>query len=86
MGATIKVVNTSRIDESIEMLQQYLDVAEIAPLLEVLRAKAAEPDDEAWLGRLAEVVDGLGGLQGAVLTYAPYIGILLAGVQFADDD
>ncbi len=86
MGATIKVVNTSRIDESIEMLQQYLDVEELAPLLEVLRAKAAEPDDEAWLGRLAEVVDGLGGLQGAVLTYAPYVGILLAGVQFDDGD
>jgi hypothetical protein len=38
------------------------------------------------LGRLADVFDGLGLLQGAVLTYAPYISIVLAGRQLDDMD
>ena len=50
---------------------------EIAPLLAVLKALKADPENTAHRSRLAEEFDALGPGQGAVLTYAPYIGILL---------
>lgn len=36
--------------------------------------------------QLSRTFNELGIMQGAVLTYAPYIGILLADDQFTDDD
>jgi hypothetical protein len=77
-------VEASQIDESISMLEQYLDADELAPLLSVLRELAKNPDDGALLTRLSEVVDNLGMLQGAVLTYAPIIAGFLSDDPFSD--
>ncbi len=68
------------------MLKQYLAEDDIAPLIDVLESLAADPRNEALLGRLSDVFDGLGHLQGAVLTYAPYISIVLAGDLFDNMD
>lgn len=68
------------------MLKQYLAEEDIAALIEVLEALAADPRNEALLGQLSDVFDGLGSLQGAVLTYAPYVSIVLAGNLFDDMD
>jgi len=75
-----------QIEISIMMLKQYLADDDIAPLVKVLESLAADPRNEALLGRLSDLFDGLGPLQGAVLTYAPYISIVLAGRQFDDTD
>jgi hypothetical protein len=84
MTGSARPVDPSSIEESIAMLEHYLDPAEIAPLIDVLRELAGSPQDAAVMGRLAEVFDGLGILQGAVLTYAPTVAGLLSDDPFAD--
>lgn len=83
MTETDHSVTASAIDESISMLERYLDAEELAPLLRVLRELSKNPDDDALLASLAEVVDGLGMMQGAVLTYAPIIAGLLSDDPFS---
>ena len=84
MTETDHSFNASRIDESISMLEQYVDAEELAPLLSVLRELAKNPDDGALLDRVSEVFDNLGMLQGAVLTYAPIIAGFLSDDPFSD--
>lgn len=72
-------INATRIAESIELLRQYFDEDDIAPLLAVLEKMIEDPQDAALLEQLAETFNGLGFTQGAVLTYAPYIAVILSG-------
>ena len=78
----VKPVSVESIDSSIQMLEQYLDAEEIRPLLTALEALKAEPENESLFAQLVTAFDDLGPRQGAVLTYAPYIGILLSDDPF----
>lgn len=73
-----KPINVESIDNTIEMLGQYLDADEIKPLLNALEALKANPENESSYRQLLEAFDELGPRQGAVLTYAPYIGVLMS--------
>lgn len=73
-----KPVDAERIDDAMRMLREYLDGDEIESLLAALEALKAEPQSEASMARLVHAFDDLGPRQGAALTYAPYIGILLS--------
>lgn len=75
-GADVDVV---RLDESLEMLQKFVDPAEIENLLTALLALKANPNDVGCLGDVADSFNALGFVQGQVLTYAPYINYLLSG-------
>lgn len=86
MSSPSPLVDLYRVETSITMLKQYLAEEDIAPLIVVLESIAADPRNEALLGQLSDVFDGLGLLQGAVLTYAPYISIVLAGDLFDELD
>lgn len=77
-----KNVDVDRIDSAIRMLGQYLESEDIGPVVAALEALRSQPNDAAHLARLAAAFDGLGPRQGAVLTYAPYIGILLSDHPF----
>ena len=59
-----------------------MDAEEINPLLSALEAIKEEPENESNLGLLVEAFDNLGPLQGAVLTYAPYVNFLLTDDSF----
>ena len=78
----VNPVSAARVDEAIQMLERHLDVEEIKPLLTVLEALKAEPENESNFGQLVKAFDDLGSRQGAVLTYAPYISILLSDDPF----
>ncbi|HYQ70990.1 MAG TPA: hypothetical protein VET88_03560 [Gammaproteobacteria bacterium] len=86
MSSPSPLVDLYRVETSITMLKQYLAEEDITPLIVVLESIAADPRNEALLGQLSDVFDGLGLLQGAVLTYAPYISIVLAGDLFDEMD
>jgi len=86
MSSPSPLVDLHRIETSIRMLQQYLAEDDIAPLVDVLESLAADPRNKALHARLADVFEGLGPLQGAVLTYAPYLSIALAGDLFDNQD
>jgi hypothetical protein len=81
---TGKPVSVENVDIAIQMLNQYLDAEEIKPLLTALEALKKEPENESCFGQLVAAFDNLGPRQGAVLTYAPYVNILLADTPMDD--
>ena len=81
-GKKVKPVSVANIDIAIQMLQRCLDAEEIKPLLIALEALKAEPENESYFGQLVKAFDDLGPRQGAVLTYAPYVSILLSDDPF----
>jgi len=81
-GKNAKPVSAARVDEAIQMLERHLDDEEIKPLLTALEALKSEPDNESYFGQLVKAFDDLGPRQGAVLTYAPYVSILLSDDPF----
>jgi len=84
MPRTHRTISANSIEESIRLLKQYVGGGEIAPLLEVLEALKLSPQDEALVERLFESFHALGITQGAVLTYAPYIGLVMSDDPFED--
>ena len=81
-----RLIDAERIETSIIMLKRYVEEDDIAPLIDVLESIKAAPRDEALLDQLADVFDGLGLLQGVVLTYAPYLSTLLSKGLFDEND
>ncbi|MGD2116824.1 MAG: hypothetical protein PVG66_00550 [Chromatiales bacterium] len=78
-----KPVRVGDVEDSIRMLSEYIGTDEIRPLLAALEGLQADPQSDAQLSRVASEFEALGPNQGAVLTYAPYIGILLADDPFS---
>jgi hypothetical protein len=78
----VKPVSVENIDNAILMLERYLDAEEIKPFLTALETLKAEPENESYFGQLLTAFDDLGPRQGAVLTYAPYVSILLSDDPF----
>lgn len=77
-----KPVSAASIESSIEMLREHLDSTEIEPLLAALEALQAEPENNSCFDQLVYAFDDLGSRQGAVLTYAPYVSVLLSDDPF----
>jgi hypothetical protein len=78
----VKPVRVADIDVAIQMLERHMDAEEIKPLLTALEALKAEPENESCFAQLVKAFDDLGPRQGAVLTYAPYVSILLSDDPF----
>lgn len=72
-----KKIDTARVDEAVQMLKMHLDFEDTTPLLAALGALKSEPENETRLLDVINAFNDLGAQQGAVLTYAPYVGILL---------
>jgi hypothetical protein len=73
-----KPVSVEGIDTAIRMLELYLDAGQVSSLLRALEALKQDPGNESCVEQLATAFEELGPRQGAVLTYAPYVGILLS--------
>ncbi len=71
-------VEVGKVESAIQMLEQYLNADDIKPVLSALQALAEEPSNRSCLDQLIKAFDTLGPLQGAVLTYAPYVSLLLS--------
>ncbi len=81
-GKDVKSISAARIEEAVQMLEHHLDVGEIKPLLTALQALKEDPRNESCFDQLVKAFDDLGPRQGAVLTYAPYVSILLSDDPF----
>ena len=79
---TGKPVSVANVDSAIQMLKQHLDDAEIEPLLTALETLKENPENKSCFDQLVKAFDDLGPRQGAVLTYAPYVSILLSDDPF----
>jgi len=71
-------VNPARLADDITMLKTYLDEGDIKPLLDALETLKAKPDNEAAYQKMLDAFNALGITQGAVLTYATYLKVLLS--------
>jgi len=80
-----KKIDLSMIDEAIQMLETHLAPESIQPLISALKALKAEPQNESLLLQVVDAFNQLGPLQGAVLTYAPYMNALMSDDPFGDD-
>jgi len=77
-----KKVSVEGVENAISMLHTYVDNEEIQSLISALESLKQAPDDHAKLVDVASVFNELGPSQGAVLTYAPYITIMLSDDPF----
>lgn len=71
-------VNPERVEEDITMLKTYLNEDDIRSLIDSLEALKAEPENQAAFQKVVDIYNGLGFNQGAVLTYAPYLKVLVS--------
>ena len=81
-GINVKPISAARIDEAIQMLGLHLDAEEIKPMITSLEALKENPGNESSFDQLVKAFDDLGPRQGAVLTYAPYVSVLLSDDPF----
>lgn len=77
-----KPLDAARIDEAIRMLKTYLPDESIMPLLLALDALKADPANQTGRLAVANTFNQLDSAQGAVLTYAPYLSVILADEAF----
>jgi hypothetical protein len=77
-------IDAMRIDETIQLLERYMDNEEIKPLLAALQALKTDPQNDSYFAQMENAFNDLGITQGAVLTYAPYLSILLADDPFGN--
>ena len=73
-----KTLTPENIESAIGMLKHQLDTEEIAGFLSALETLQADPMSDDCMSRVVEEFQGLGSLQGAVLSYAPYIIAILS--------
>ena len=86
MTNTTPSIDVEKVKTSIRMLKTYLDEAEIGPLLSLLEELQQHPEDDSILVRISALFAELGMTQGAVLTYAPYLNVILLDDPFANVD
>ena len=80
-GQPVKVED---IDIALRMLKTYLDTQDIDPLLTALETLKTDTQNEAYQAQVINTFNDLGNLQGAVLTYAPYLNIFVSDDPFGD--
>ena len=86
MGGLHRDIDAADIRESVGLLRRYLDEEQIAPVICALEALEKRPEDPVLLGALSQAMDTIGAMQGAVLTYAPYLLVILSDDPFGDAD
>tara|TARA_R110002096_G_scaffold209855_12_gene397076 strand:+ start:834 stop:1469 length:636 start_codon:yes stop_codon:yes gene_type:complete len=79
-----KKVDVASIKHSIDMLQTYVHNEDIKPFIFALESLQQAPQDHSKLIEVATAFDKLESSQGAVLTYAPYIILMLSDDPFGD--
>ncbi len=80
-----KNINVEKIDEAVRMLTQHLESEQIQPLIQALEALKGEPESSTRLKQVLHAFNETGSNQGAVLTYAPYVSILLYDDPLGDN-
>lgn len=80
----LQSIKAADIDIALQMLRKYLDTQDIAPLLSSLETLKTDPRNETHQEQVMTAFNELGSLQGAALTYAPYLNIFVSDDPFDD--
>ncbi len=82
MAKMVKDIDPAILATSIELLREYVKDPSIEPLISALDALKNDPTNELLFAEFADAFEALGIVQGAILTYAPYISSLLSNDLF----
>ena len=80
----LQSIQVADIDIALHMLKKYLTTPDIDPLLAALETLKTDPQNEAYQEQVITAFDELKHLQGAALTYAPYLNIFVSDDPFGD--
>jgi len=80
----VQSIKVEDVDLAMQMLQSYLDSQGIKSLLSALETLKTAPGNEVYQQEVIKVFNDLGVLQGAALTYAPYLNIFVSDDPFGD--
>jgi len=75
-------IDAEKIKTAIRLLTEYVKDPEIAPLVTVLENLKNDTLNQSLLEQLFKEFNELGIIRGAVLTYAPYVNIMLSDEPF----
>jgi len=75
-------IDPEKIDTSIEQIKKYIRDDKVQPVIVALEALKQDPSNEALLNQLTDTLNNIGIMLGAVLTYAPYVGLLMSDDPF----
>lgn len=84
MTTTVRQIDYNEIKQSIKMIKKDITDCDIEPLISVLEQFNQESDDKALLVKLRAVLNTMGVIKGAVLTYAPYLIVVLSDDAFEE--
>jgi len=80
----LQSIQVADIDIALQMLKRYLNAQDINPILSALETLRTDPQNEAHQEQVISAFNELGPLQGAALTYAPYLSIFVSDDPFGD--
>lgn len=80
----LQSIQLADIDIALQMLKRYLNAQDIIPLLSSLETLRTDPQNAAHQEQVINAFSELGPLQGAALTYAPYLHIFTSDDPFGD--
>jgi hypothetical protein len=80
-GGKYRKVDVAQLDIALEMMRSHITDESVTPFIESVEALKAGPDDPARFDEMFEAFNKLGPMQGAVLTYAPYLVTLFSDME-----
>ena len=83
-SSKLQSIQVADIDIALDMLRRYIDTQDINMLLSSLETLKTDPQNEAHQEQVIIAFNELGYLQGAALTYAPYLHIFVSDDPFGD--
>lgn len=80
----LQSIEVADIDIALDMLNRHMNASDISSLLSSLESLKTDPLNEAQQQQVIDAFNDLGYLQGAALTYAPYLNIFVSDDPFGD--
>ena len=78
-------IDPVRLEEATNSIKEYVKEDNIEPLISALENLQQDPDNESLIEQFLTTFNSLGIIQGSVLTYAPYLILLLSDNLFRDE-
>ena len=78
----LQSIKIADIDIALQMLKRHMNAPDISALLSSLETLRTDPQNETHQEQVTKAFNELGPLQGAALTYAPYLNIFVSDDPF----